>query len=190
MIPTKGICVDGSCLGNPGKGEYRGVDIETKKILFEGKSKAFSQTTNNIMEFCGIVHALKYRKENQLDLQIYSDSEIAIAWVGKKKTNSSLVRDRNTASMYQFIDRCERWLIENTKNSIPLNKWITKEWGEIPADFGNKNKAPQRVDLVKTSDVIRKDTLREWIEREVKETPVSETQLIITITNLRTYFNL
>jgi ribonuclease HI len=126
--PTKGIVVDGACSGNPGPGEYRGINLETKEILFHQK---FSMTTNNIMEFCGIVHAIKYSKEKKLDLHIYSDSVVALNWIDKKKTFSSLISNEKTAIMHTFIRNCEKWLLENTKNSIPTSKWITSEWGEI-----------------------------------------------------------
>ena len=33
--------------------------------------------------------------------------------------------------------KAEKWLKEN-KYSTPILKWETKEWGEIPADFGRK----------------------------------------------------
>jgi len=35
------------------------------------------------------------------------------------------------------IERAEKWLKENTYTTRIL-KWETKEWGEIPADFGRK----------------------------------------------------
>ena len=34
-------------------------------------------------------------------------------------------------------EQAEKWLKEN-KYSTPILKWETKEWGEIPADFGRK----------------------------------------------------
>ena len=34
-------------------------------------------------------------------------------------------------------DGTEKWLKEN-KYTTPILKWKTREWGEIPADFGRK----------------------------------------------------
>lgn len=48
-----GICVDASCIENPGRMEYRGVDIKTGKVIFEMK---YEEATNNIGEFLAIVH--------------------------------------------------------------------------------------------------------------------------------------
>jgi ribonuclease HI len=55
-----GICVDASCIENPGGMEYRGVDINTGKVIFE---KKYEEATNNIGEFLAIVHALALYKE-------------------------------------------------------------------------------------------------------------------------------
>jgi ribonuclease HI len=136
--PTKGIAIDGSCLSKPGKGSYRAVDIETGKEIFR---QDFSCTTNNIMEFCGLVHAIKYRKEKQLTLQIYTDSVTALTWARKRDVVTSLKQDEKSEKMYIFINKCILWLVNNTKaDNLPINKWNTAEWGEIPADFGNKQK--------------------------------------------------
>ncbi len=133
--PKHGIVVDGSCNGNPGPGEYRGIDIETKKILF---SQKFSYTTNNVMEFCALVHAIKYKKERGLDLKIYSDSFTAISWVNKKSIKSDLVRDARTVIMWKFITNCIGYLINNFTEPHFIEKWDTENWGENPADFGKK----------------------------------------------------
>jgi ribonuclease HI len=57
MKPTKGIIVDGSSRGNPGKSSCRGIDIETKVILFEHD---LGISTNNVAEFCGLAYAISY----------------------------------------------------------------------------------------------------------------------------------
>jgi ribonuclease HI len=36
-----------------------------------------------------------------------------------------------------MIERAEAWLRNNTYTT-KIMKWETKEWGEIPADFGRK----------------------------------------------------
>lgn len=142
--PTSGIAVDGYCKGNPGPGGYRGVDIETGEILFEwhsAKENPPQECTNNIAEFIGIVHGLGYaktasRKYGKDYHTIYSDSEIALAWV-KAKACGTKFNTGNHKDVSYRIWKCEMFLVEQKR--IPeFKKWDTKNWGEIPADFGNK----------------------------------------------------
>ena len=42
-----------------------------------------------------------------------------------------------TEELFKLIERAEKWLRENTYTTKIL-KWETKQWGEIPADFGRK----------------------------------------------------
>ena len=86
MKPTKGICVDAGTIGNPGLCFYRGLDLETGKLLFEAD---VGMATNNIAEFLACIHAIHYLKKNKLNLDIYTDSLTAIAWVRKKKIKST-----------------------------------------------------------------------------------------------------
>ncbi len=125
--PTKGICVDGGTEGNPGPCFYRGVDLETGKIIFEQK---LGLGTNNIAEFLAICHAIHYCEKNNLEPNIWSDSVTAIAWVRDKRHKSTFNGDIN----HRMDKACE--FIKN--KNIKINKWVTKEWGEIPADFGRK----------------------------------------------------
>ena len=135
MKPTKGIAVDGYCSGNPGNGGYRGVDIETGEILFKNN---IGHCTNNIAEFLGICHGLGYvKKINTSYNVVYSDSEIAIAWVKAKKCSTNL-NLANLDDLRRMIKKSEMFLLERKSISIGVIKWLTKEWGEIPADFGNK----------------------------------------------------
>lgn len=125
--PGKGIAVDGSCIGNPGQAEYRGVDIQSGKELFRIK---IGKATNNIAEFLAIVHGLALLKKNGCGMNIYSDSEIAIGWVKAGSCNTTFRYDRD------LVDRAEKWLSMNSRNVV--KKWDTRNWGEIPADFGRK----------------------------------------------------
>ena len=129
------ISVDAACSGNPGKMEYQGVTTVGKKQLFH---RAFPLGTNNIGEFLALVHALAFLKaQDRPDLPIYSDSQIAIGWVKKGKCKTTLVRNRKTESLYEYIDKAEEWLRGNEVTN-PIYKWNTRGWGEIPADFGRK----------------------------------------------------
>lgn len=129
------ISVDAACAGNPGVMEYQGVETSTKKRIFLGGP--FPEGTNNIGEFLGIVHGLGYLKKYGLSVPIYTDSKTAIGWVQKKKANTKLVPNRKNMALLNLLKRAEEWLQNNSWDN-PILKWETKEWGEIPADFGRK----------------------------------------------------
>ena len=128
------LAVDAACSGNPGPMEYRGVHIASRQEVFHfGPTKG----TNNIGEFLAIVHGLALLKQKGFDMPIYSDSVNAISWVRQKKCKTKLSRTAETEELFKLIERAEKWLRENTYTTRIL-KWETKEWGEIPADFGRK----------------------------------------------------
>ena len=135
------IAVDAACAGNPGKMEYQGVFVDfatqpaTRKDLF--KSPVFENATNNIGEFLALVHALSLQKKNGWKYPIYSDSVNAQLWVRQKKCKTKLVRDDKNDYLFQLIERAEKWLNENPIE-VPILKWKTEIWGEIPADYGRK----------------------------------------------------
>ena len=129
------VAVDAACSGNPGPMEYRGVYLLTGQEIFH-----FGPVygTNNIGEFLAIVHALALMKQKNIRMTVYSDSRNALAWVKQKKCKTKLERTPKTEQLFQMIERAENWLKTHTYNDIPLLKWQTEEWGEVPADFGRK----------------------------------------------------
>ena len=133
-VVDNSLAVDAACSGNPGPMEYRGVHIASQQEIFHfGPMKG----TNNIGEFLAIVHGLALLKQKGFDMPIYSDSVNAISWVRQKKCKTKLPRTKETEELFLVIERAEKWLKENTYTTRIL-KWATKEWGEIPADFGRK----------------------------------------------------
>jgi len=129
------LSVDAACSGNPGKMEYQGVSTATKERIFH---QAFPLGTNNIGEFLALIHGIAFCKSEGLhEMPIYTDSKIAMGWIKKKKCKTTLPRNDKTEQLYQLIDRGELWLKSNTFKN-PILKWETKNWGEIPADFGRK----------------------------------------------------
>ena len=68
---------------------------------------------------------------------IYSDSYNAILWVQKRKCKTKLERTPETEQLFQIIVRAENWLQTHQWRN-PIIKWETKQWGEVPADFGRK----------------------------------------------------
>ena len=133
-IIRNALAVDAACSGNPGMMEYRGVYIGTGEEIFHF-GPMFG--TNNIGEFLAIVHGLALLKQRGIDLPIYSDSRNALIWVKSKACKTKLPRDSKSEELFQYIERAEKWLKENSY-STKLLKWETDKWGEIPADFGRK----------------------------------------------------
>lgn len=127
--------VDASCLGNPGKMEYRGVDLKTGKVIFQ--MGPFEDATNNIGEYLALVHAMALMAKKGEYHNIYSDSRTAISWLKKKKINTKLKPTQRNSKVFELLARASVWV--NT-HQFPGNimKWQTERWGEIPADYGRK----------------------------------------------------
>ena len=132
---TRSLAVDGACSGNPGTGEYRGVFVETGQELFH--FGPIQGATNNIMEFLAIVHGLGFLEKQNLYIPIYSDSVNAQLWVKNGKCKTTIQPDETNEKLFDLIDRAENWL-KTHKFRVNIDKWDTKAWGEIPADFGRK----------------------------------------------------
>ena len=115
--------------------EYQGVDTETKEVLF--KMGPFNNATNNIGEFLALVHGIAILEKDLKKKIIYSDSITAMSWVRKKRYQTKLSRNKENEEVFILVDRAILWLKENKYSAI-IKKWETKNWGEIPADFGRK----------------------------------------------------
>jgi ribonuclease HI len=129
------VCVDASCIRNPGDVEYRGIYTATREVIFH--KQPMLNGTNNIGEFLAVVHALAHLKNQKSDIPVYSDSETAIIWVRNKRVRTKLERKSNNEEIFNLLERGLKWL-ENNEYANPLLKWDTVSWGEIPADFGRK----------------------------------------------------
>lgn len=127
--------VDASCLGNPGRVEWRGIYLATGEQVFH--QGPYQNGTNNIGEFLAIVHALALLEQQNLDLPVFSDSAYAIAWVRHGKCRTQLLPNPRNAPLFGLIARAEIWLAEHPRRN-PVYKWNTRAWGEIPADFNRK----------------------------------------------------
>ncbi|MDE5807580.1 MAG: ribonuclease H family protein [Muribaculaceae bacterium] len=136
-IDLNGWAVDASCLGNPGKMEYRGVELMTGRELF--RVGPFENSTNNIGEFLAIVHALAMQKKMGENHTIYSDSRTGMAWVRNRKVKTQLTRSPRNEDSFRMMERALSWLNNNPASGYPkILKWETERWGEVPADFGRK----------------------------------------------------
>ncbi len=131
------LCVDAAWNSVQKQMEYQGVWLSSGELLFH--QGPFAMGTNNIGEFLALVHALAWLdKQGDASMPVYTDSMTAMAWVRKKKANSqSLAEGRISPELVALMTRAEHWLQAHPKHN-PVKKWLTKEWGEIPADFGRK----------------------------------------------------
>ena len=134
-VNRNAIAVDASCLGNPGTMEYRGVDLATGKEIF--RVGPFQDATNNVGEYLALVHVLALCKQKGVDRPVYSDSRIALGWLHRRQSRSTLRPTPRNARLLQLIQRADAWVKANTWPNRVM-KWKTEEWGEIPADFGRK----------------------------------------------------
>lgn len=70
------IYTDGSSRGNPGPGGFGAI------LIYGSHRKEFSQgyrlTTNNRMELMAVIAGLKAIKNNQIPIQIFSDSQYVV----------------------------------------------------------------------------------------------------------------
>jgi ribonuclease HI len=129
------ISVDAAWNTASGDMEYRGVYTWNGEQIFH--RGPYHDGTNNIGEFLALVHALALLHKNQKNSPVYSDSATAITWVRNKRANTKLLATSRNAVLFDLIARAENWLREHSYSN-PVLKWETRDWGEIPADFGRK----------------------------------------------------
>ncbi len=129
------LAVDAACAGNPGPMEYRGVLVRTGQEIFH--VGPMEGGTNNIGEFLAIVHGLALQEKQGTRLPIYSDSVNAQKWIRIGICKTQLEENEQNAPIFDLIRRAESWLRTHTFR-LPIYKWETSKWGEIPADFGRK----------------------------------------------------
>lgn len=135
-VVQNSFSVDAACSGNPGRMEYQGVYVDSGTRLFH--QGPFDMGTNNVGEFLALVHALAlFKGKPQENMTIYTDSRTAMAWLRKAKANTKLKELPKNRKLFELIRRAESWTKNNNWKN-PIVKWDTKNWGEIPADFGRK----------------------------------------------------
>ncbi|MCM1290498.1 MAG: ribonuclease H family protein [Prevotella sp.] len=127
--------VDASCMGNPGVMEYQGVDLSTGRVIF--RIGPFKDATNNIGEYLAIVHAMALMENRGERHTIYSDSRTGMSWVRRGAANTKLKATAANKEVRELIRRADHWLGSH-QFRVPVLKWDTDRWGEIPADFGRK----------------------------------------------------
>jgi len=133
-IIKQSLAVDAACSGNPGDMEYRGVWVESGDEILESvliKWELIILVNFSFGTWSCFIEAEK------LDCPIYTDSVNAMSWVKKNKCKTKLEKSEVNKPIFDLIWRAEKWLSNNTY-STKIIKWETKQWGEIPADFGRK----------------------------------------------------
>ncbi|MBH37191.1 MAG: ribonuclease HI [Gammaproteobacteria bacterium] len=115
------VYTDGACRGNPGPGGW-GVFIiynDSTKELFDGQK----ETTNNQMEILAAIEALKYLKDEEQEITLYTDSNYVrkgiTEWIGNWKINNW-----RTSSKKPVANK-ELWI---ELDKLTLNKKITWNW--------------------------------------------------------------
>jgi len=128
--PTVGIATDGAHSTKERLTRYRAVDHSSVLELF---NYYIGSKTNNIGDFLAIVEAVKYiLRHPEAPRIIYSDSITAITWYRNKQTASS--RRCEQLQLAEIFLKVMAAKIED----IQVLHWDNREWGETPADFGNK----------------------------------------------------
>lgn len=131
------ISVDVGTHGNPGVMEYRIVAIPSGKTLFH--SPQYALGTNNIGEFLALVDSIRYARQQDQPLDIYTDSVTAQAWYREKRMNTTMNLSRLPLVLQQKIQEVLAYLAAESSDYPYIYKWDTKKYGDIPADFGRKS---------------------------------------------------
>lgn len=128
--PTEGIATDAAHSTKRLETEYQGINLATGERIFY---KNLGNQTVNIGEFLGVVEAAKYIIENNFKPRIiYTDSVTAITWFYNKRT-ASKKKNKELQKAEIFLK-----VFAADVDTIQVFHWKNKEWGETPADFGNK----------------------------------------------------
>lgn len=128
--PQEGITCDCAHSMKRGITEYQAHDLATGERLFYVN---LGDMTVNIGEFLAVVDSIKYIIEHDFPEKIiYTDSMTALAWVRNMKTASKKpCKELEKAEIFLKVNKY--WV-----DQIQIIHWKTREWGEIPSDFGNK----------------------------------------------------
>ena len=129
-IPVEGIATDAAHSTKNKITEFQGIALLRRMQPFH---QNVCNKTVNIGEFLGVVEAAKYIIENDYSPRIiYTDSITAIAWFQNKKTASK--KKCKELQKAEIFLKTLAWDVD----TIEVRHWNNKEWGETPADFGNK----------------------------------------------------
>jgi len=119
------IYTDGSCLGNPGRGGYSFIVLDSKDNIKYHESKGYDLTTNNRMELMAVIAALKSFKSKK-SIYIYTDSNYIKRALTEGWLENWIANDWKTKSNKK-VKNIDLWkeLLEliNYHNDVRI-KWI------------------------------------------------------------------
>ena len=121
------IYTDGACSGNPGRGGWAAIIIDDEKI--EKISGGSENTTNNRMEPIAVISALKYVKEQNIEL--FTDSKYTKdgieKWILNWKNNGWKTANK------QDVKNIDLW-----KNLDELNQIKNVQWNWVKGHADNE----------------------------------------------------
>lgn len=119
--------------------EWRGVLVDGSAQTEVFRSKQYQGGSANVGELLGIVDGMRYLREKELFIPLYSDSYNAQSWAKRKTHNSSAYLSDDLS---ERLEDGVRYLKDHPNKGpgqyIQIVDWETRLWGEIPADFGRK----------------------------------------------------
>lgn len=126
--PQTGLCSDAGTHGNPGPCSIR-VAKWNGEILLE---RDLGIHSNNYAELAGI-EAMILLAGQLGETELWTDSQIALGWIHTGRVGLQ-VHERE--AVLARIEKIQELLAKEP--NLRLRKWHTRNWGEIPADFGRK----------------------------------------------------
>ncbi len=119
------IYTDGACSGNPGPGGFGAIILNLEEDLIE-ISGGEKLTTNNKMELMGAISALKFVKDTNTRIKLYTDSQYLqkgiTEWIESWKQKA-----------YKDVKNVELW-----KELDALSSKLSIEWHWVKAHNGHK----------------------------------------------------
>ena len=115
--PTHGICLMYD------KTRYIGYCLKEKKILF---SVNVGDVENEVLLYIAIGHGLQWAKKLREHNTIYCDNSVSIEF---NKKNKCKIETQNRIAL-NFIDRIERWLVEQRSIAV-VELWNIQKHGTI-----------------------------------------------------------
>ena len=152
------IFTDGGASGNPGPGGWGAVLLykQNRKELGGG----FNLTTNNRMELTGVIEALKALKNNNLQIEIFSDSKYVVdsyskgwakSWRKKNWIKSNKKRAENVDLWEVLLDLCEDLDIQFNWVKGHCNIELNERCDQIAKEWMHKKNLPNDNEYLKNS---------------------------------------
>lgn len=138
--PTgKFLTVDAAFSGKTHVLEWRGVLVEDGKQTEVFRSSLHKGGSANVGEYLAIVDGVRYLVEKALYIPLYSDSHNAQKWVRECQHRSNVSA---SPALCELLQKANEFLkfggYKKVSHHIEIRDWKSREWGDVPADFGRK----------------------------------------------------